>query len=40
MEELRELFEPYFLMRTLKTAEIEGKWEPHLMNVVLMEKRE
>lgn len=39
-EELRELFEPYFLMRTLKTAEIEGKWEPHLMNVVLMEKRE
>jgi len=38
-EELRELFEPYFTLKTLKTAEVEGKWEPHLMNVALMEKK-
>ena len=39
-EGLRELFEPHFLVRTLKTAVVEGKREPHLMNVAFMEKRE
>ncbi len=38
-EELRELFKPYFLVRTLKTVEVEGKWEPHLMNAAFMEKK-
>lgn len=39
-EELRELFEPYFVVRSLKTVEVEGKREPHLMNVAFMEGRE
>ncbi|GAI36983.1 unnamed protein product, partial [marine sediment metagenome] len=39
-EELRELFEPYFVVRTLKTAAVEGKREPHLMNVAFMERKE
>ena len=38
-EELKEIFEPYFLVRTLKTVEIEGKRGPHLMNVALMERK-
>ena len=38
-EELRELFEPHFRVLMMKTAEVEGKEEPHLMNVALMEKR-
>jgi len=38
-EELRDLFGPCFAVRTLKTAEVEGKWERHLMNVALMEKK-
>ncbi len=39
-EELRKLFEPHFCVLMMKTAEVEGKREPHLMNVVLMEKKE
>lgn len=38
-EELRELFEPHFRVLMMKTAEVEGKEKPHLMNVALMEKR-
>jgi SAM-dependent methyltransferase len=38
-EKLRELFEPYFHVLMIKTAEVEGKMGPNLMNVVLMEKR-
>ena len=39
-EELGEIFEPYFVVRTLKTVALEGKQEPHLMNVAFMEKKE
>ncbi len=37
--ELRELFEPYFEVTTLKTIQVEGKQEPHLMNWAFMEKK-
>lgn len=38
-EELRDLFEPYFEITTLKTILVEGKREPHLMNWVFMKKK-
>ena len=38
-EELRELYEPYFTVLMMKTAQVEGKAGPNLMNVALMEKR-
>ena len=38
-EELRDLFTPGFDVTTLKTVEIEGKREPHLMNFAFMEKK-
>jgi SAM-dependent methyltransferase len=38
-KELRQLFEPYFRVLTMKTAEVQGKMGPHLMNVALMEKQ-
>ena len=37
---LRDLFEPYFEITTLKTIQVEGKREPHLMNWVFMSKRQ
>jgi SAM-dependent methyltransferase len=37
-DELRELFEPYFEITTLKTIQVEGKREPHLMNWGFMSK--
>ena len=39
-DELRDLFEPYFEITTLKTIQVEGKREPHLMNWVSMSKRQ
>jgi SAM-dependent methyltransferase len=39
-DELRSLFEPYFQVTTLKTIQVEGKREPHLMNYAFMEKRQ
>ncbi len=38
-DELRDLFAPEFDIRTLKTVPVEGKREPHLMNVAFMEKK-
>jgi SAM-dependent methyltransferase len=38
-DELRDLFAPEFDIRTLKTVRVEGKREPHWMNVALMEKK-
>ncbi len=38
-EELRELFEPHFTVKSLKTVEVEGKWKPHRMNLAFMEKK-
>jgi SAM-dependent methyltransferase len=37
-EELRELFEPHFTVKSLKTVEVEGTWKPHRMNAAFMEK--
>ena len=37
--ELRELFQPHFRVVMIKTAQVEGKAGPHLMNMALMEKR-
>jgi hypothetical protein len=37
-DELRDLFEPYFEITTLKTIQVEGKREPHMMNYAFMEK--
>ncbi len=38
-DELRVLFNPYFEVTTLKTIQVEGKQEPHLMNWAFMEKK-
>ncbi len=38
-DELRDLFNPYFEVTTLKTIQVEGKREPCLMNFAFMEKR-
>ena len=38
-DELRDLFEPYFNIKELKTIEIMGKSTPHLANYVFMEKK-
>jgi SAM-dependent methyltransferase len=38
-DELRDLFEPYFEITTLKTIQVEGKREPHLMNWAFMKKK-
>jgi SAM-dependent methyltransferase len=38
-DELRELFEPYFKIKELKTIEIRGKPNSHIANYVFMEKR-
>jgi len=37
--ELRDLFEPYFNIKELKTIEIRGKPTPHLANYAFMEKK-
>lgn len=37
-DELRELFSRYFQVLDVKTREIQGKFTPHLVNAVLMEK--
>ena len=37
-DDLRSLFEPYFKVTTLKTIQVEGKRESHLMNWCLMKK--
>jgi SAM-dependent methyltransferase len=39
-DELRDLFDPLFEITTLKTIQVEGKREPHLMNYAFMEKQE
>jgi len=38
-DELRELFEPYFNIKELKTIEISGKFGPHLVNYAFMERK-
>ena len=38
-DELRDLFEPYFLIEELKVIEISGKFAAHLVNYVFMEKK-
>ena len=38
-DELRDLFAPYFDLTELRTVQVEGKREPHLMNWVFMEKK-
>ena len=38
-EELRCLFEPYFDIKELKTIKIIGKFAPHIVNFVFMERR-
>jgi len=38
-DELRDLFDPYFNIKELKTIEIRGKSAPHLANYVFMEKK-
>lgn len=38
-EELRELFESYFTVASLKTVVVEGTWKPHRMNLAFMEKK-
>lgn len=37
-DELRDLFKPYFKIKELETIETKGKFTPHLMNYVFMEK--
>jgi SAM-dependent methyltransferase len=39
-DELRDLFASGFDIRTLKTVQVEGKQEPHLMNFAFMEKKQ
>ncbi len=39
VEELRDLFEPYFNIKELKTIEIRGKSVTHLANYAFMEKK-
>jgi hypothetical protein len=36
---LRELFDPYFNIKELKTIEIRGKFGPHLANYAFMETK-
>jgi len=38
-DELRELFEMYFVIIDLQTVEIPGKFEPHIFNCVFMERK-
>ncbi|MCX5803014.1 MAG: class I SAM-dependent methyltransferase [Proteobacteria bacterium] len=38
-DELRDLFEPYFNIKELKTIEISGKFAPHLANYAFMERK-
>ncbi len=38
-DESRDLFEPYFNIKELKTIEISGKFAPHLANYAFMEKK-
>jgi len=38
-DELRDLFEPYFNIKELKTIEIRGKSAPHLANYAFMERK-
>ncbi len=38
-EELQDLFELHFEIKTLKTVQVEGKQEPHLMNWDFMTKK-
>ena len=38
-DELKDLFDPYFNIKELKTIEISGKSAPHVANYVFMEKR-
>jgi len=38
-DELRDLFNPYFNIKELKTIEISGKFVPHLANYAFMEKK-
>ncbi len=37
-DELRAVFEPYFAILNLKTVQVEGKREPHLMNWAFLAK--
>ena len=37
--ESRDLFEPYFNIKELKTIKISGKFAPHLANYAFMEKK-
>jgi SAM-dependent methyltransferase len=39
-DELRDLFASGFDISTLKTVQVEGKQEPHLMNFAFMEKKQ
>ena len=38
-EELRELFDPHFIIIELKTIEMEGKFATHLANYAFMERK-
>ena len=38
-DELRNLFEPYFHVTELEAIQVEGKREPHLMNLAFMTKK-
>ncbi|UCC81404.1 MAG: class I SAM-dependent methyltransferase [Candidatus Zixiibacteriota bacterium] len=38
-EELKELFEPFFSILELSTLEIKGKYGPHMVNVVWLERK-
>jgi cyclopropane fatty-acyl-phospholipid synthase-like methyltransferase len=38
-DELRDLFEPYFFIEELKVMAISGKFAPHLVNYVFMERQ-
>lgn len=38
-DELRDLLEPYFNTKELKTIEISGKFAPHLANYAFMERK-
>ena len=38
-DELRDLFEPYFNIKELKTIEISGKIAPHFANYAFMERK-
>ena len=38
-DESRDLFEPYFNIKELKTIEISGKFAPHLANYAFMERK-